>query len=99
MEKKQTKREERGDWKERLCRKLDLPPDVFLGEGLVEIRGRNAVCIRGGGKILLYTPEEIRVALKRGCLRIEGKRLICTSYHAGAVGIDGLISRVSFEEA
>lgn len=98
MEKKQARREERGTWKERLCQRLDVPPDLFPGEGLVEIRGRNAVSIRGCGKILLYTPEEIRVGLKRGCLRIEGKRLICTSYHAGAVGIDGFIDRVSFEE-
>ncbi len=98
MENKRSKPEERAGWKERLCRRLDIPPDIFLGEGLVEIRGRSAVCVKGCEKILTYTPEEIRIGMGRGCLRIEGKRLVCTSYHAGAVGIDGLICRVSFEE-
>ncbi len=98
MEKKRARSEERGGWKERLCQRLDLPPDVFLGEGLVEIRGRYAVCVKGCGKILTYTPEEICVRMGQGCLRIEGKRLICTSYHAGAIGVDGMIDRVSFEE-
>ena len=91
--------QERGGWRERLCQRLDLPPDVLPGEGLVEIRGRYALCVSGCGKILTYTPDVICVAMGRGCLRIEGKRLICTSYHAGAVGVDGLICRVSFEEA
>ncbi len=98
MGKRQKKREEKESWRERLCRSLDVPPDVFSGEGLVEIRGRSALCVSGCGKILVYTPEEIRIALRRGALKIEGKRLCCTSYHVGAIGVDGHICRVSFEE-
>ena len=83
--------------RERVNRALDIPPDVFGGESLIELRGRNSVSIGGGGRILLYTPEEIRIELKRGCVSIVGKRLGCTSYHAGSVGIDGYICEIRFE--
>lgn len=83
---------------QRLCRALDLSADCLPGEGLVEIRGRGSVTLRGGGRILTYTAEEIRIALKRGSLRIEGQELVCTSYHAEAIGVEGLIRRVCFEE-
>ena len=90
--------EERAGWRERICRRLDVPPDLFPGAGLVEIRGREELCVKGCGRILVYTPELIRVALRGGSLVIEGKRLCCTSYRAGEIGIGGQICRVSFEE-
>lgn len=83
--------------RERVNRALDIPPDVFAGESLIELRGRNSVSIGGGGKILLYTPEEIRIELRRGCVCVVGQRLCCTSYHAGSVGIDGYICEIRFE--
>ena len=84
--------------RERLTRRLDLLPDL-LGEGsLVEIRGRGALTVRGGGRILRYTPEEIRISMPRCVLSIRGERLTCTSYYRGAVGIDGTIFGVVFEE-
>ena len=89
---------EKAGLRERLCRGLDIPPDLLPGNALIELRGQNAVTVRGCGRILLYTPEEIRLGLKKGYLSICGKRLVCTSYYAGAVGIDGYIRRVSFEE-
>ncbi len=98
MGRKRENREERGSVKERLCRALDLPPDVFPGESLVEIRGRGFLSVSGCRGILDYTPDEIRLSLRKGSLRVEGKRLICTSYLAGAVGIDGQILSVRFEE-
>ena len=98
-----TKREREGatrgkGLRERLCQALDLAPDCFSGECLVELRGRYAVTVRGGGRILLYTPEEIRIALCRGCLCVVGERLVCSSYYVGAVGIEGLIGGIFFEE-
>ena len=98
-----TKREndrgaERKALRERLCQALDLAPDCFSGECLVEMRGRYAVTVRGGGRIQLYTPEEIRIALGRGSLCVVGERLVCSSYYVGAVGIEGLIGGIFFEE-
>ena len=87
---------DRGDLRERLSRALDIPPDLFPGGSLVEIRGQNALCVRGSGRILYYTEEEIRVALRYAVLSVRGRRLVCTAYCQGALGIDGLIESVSF---
>lgn len=90
-------RNEKRDLKERLCHALDIQPDVFPKESLVEIRGRNEVTVKGGGKMLTYTDVLIRMQVGKGVLRIEGRRLCCTAYHVGATMIDGLIDTVSFE--
>lgn len=83
---------------ERICRALDIEPDVLPHSSLVEIRGRSAVTVSGGGKILDYTDGEIKLALKKGAISIRGKRLVCASFCAGKVRIEGRIESVSFEE-
>ena len=93
------KKERDAGIRERLCQRLDLPPDFFSGEVTLELRGRNALSVRGGGKILLYTPGEIRIALPKDILSILGSRLVCISYHTDAIGVEGQIDRISFEEA
>ena len=84
--------------KERLLSTLDIVPDTLPREGMVEIRGRHYVNIREGGRILLYTPDTIKVELGSGCVSVCGKRLCCTSYYTGYVRVDGYIMSVSFEE-
>lgn len=91
------KREKR-DIKERLCHALDIQPDIFPSESFVEIRGRNAVTVKGGGKMLTYTDSLIRICVGKGAVRIEGVRLCCTAYHIGATVIDGRIDTVAFED-
>ena len=99
MREKEQNREGRESVRERIWRALDLLPDVFPGESLVEIRGRGLMSVSGCRGILDYTPERIRLSLKHGSLLVEGERLVCTSYLAEAVGIDGRILGVRFEEA
>lgn len=85
---------------ERLCRLLDIPTDALPFGYSMEIQGRALLKLRGGGKILLYTPEEIRISLPRasGCtLSIKGSHLSCVSYNRGALGIEGCILSVNFE--
>ena len=88
----------RPDLAERLCGALDIVPDTLPRVGTVEIRGRNYVSIREGGKIILYTPEKITVAYGGGAVSVCGQRLECTAYTYGAVRVDGYISSVCFEE-
>ena len=83
---------------ERVCRALDIEPDALPNSSLVEIRGRSAVSISGGGKILTYTDEEIRVALKKGAIAVNGRHLVCASFSAGRMRIEGRIKSVRFEE-
>lgn len=80
-----------------LAVKLDFPPDVLCGGMRVELRGRNALTVHGCHRILTYTPCMIRLALTGCILRISGERLICQSYLAGAVGVDGRIDTLHFE--
>ena len=83
----------------RICRALDLPAEAAPGSTRVEICGRSSAKICGGGAILLYSPEEIRIALRRdnGYVSVKGFSLCCESYNMGAVGIRGRIVSVSFE--
>ena len=83
---------------ERICRALDIEPDALPNSSLVEIRGRSAVSISGGGKILTYTDEEIRVASKKGAISIIGRHLICSSFCVGKIRIEGRIKSVKFED-
>ena len=85
-------------WRERISRALDVPPDLLPGGSLLEIRGREAMTVRGSGKILVYTPEQVCVELGKGVLSVKGKRLVCTTYYLGALGIEGRIETVSFED-
>ena len=79
-----------------LAVKLDFPPDVLSGGMRVELQGRNSLLVHGCRKILHYTPEALHLLMKGCVLCIEGERLICHTYLAGAVGVDGLINRLCF---
>ena len=95
---KREKRSDRAGFREVVCRALDIVPDTLPGVATVEIRGQNYVSIKEGGRILLYTPERITVALPKGAVTVIGKRLLCSSYFVGSVRVEGLILSVSFEE-
>ena len=85
--------------RERLCHAFDIKPDIFLGETLIELRGRNSLTVRGGGGITEYGDREIRFKLREGELSVKGERLSCASFEKGAAVLDGNIFSVSFEEA
>ena len=83
-------------WRERMNRVLDIPPDLWPRGTLIEMRGQESVTVRGGGRILVYRPEQISMEYDRGVLSIRGRRLVCTSYYVGAIGIEGKIECVCF---
>ena len=76
---------------------LDVPADLFEGGLRLDLRGRHALTVHGCCKILDFTPTEIRLALRDCVLNVRGARLICTSYLAGAVSIEGRIDGICFE--
>ena len=79
-----------------LAVKLDIPADLS-GDGMrLDMRGRNTLLIHGCRKILDFNPCEVRLVLKDSTLTVKGKRLICTSYLVGAVGIEGFICGITF---
>lgn len=82
---------------EYLSVKAELPSDVIAGDVRVELRGRHCLFIQGCRRIQKYSPEHITVNLRSDNMSVKGERLVCTSYHAGAVSIEGLIVSVSFD--
>ncbi len=81
---------------EKLCRTLDIQPDIFPYGTLVELRGRGSVTVRGCGCVTVYTNEEICFSVRGGELCIRGSGLSCASYCRGTAVIDGHIDGVSF---
>ncbi len=81
-----------------LAVRLDIPSDVMEGGMRVELRGRNTLLIQGCQRILHYAPDLLRLQMKGAILRITGARLVCHSYLAGAVGVEGRIDGICFEE-
>ncbi len=76
---------------------LDIPSDVQDGIR-IDLRGRHTLTVHGCRRIVDFSPTEIRLALPNTHLVIGGERLICTSYLAGAVGIEGCICCIRFED-
>lgn len=89
---------EKMNLRERIDKALDIPPDFLPSETNIVLRGRNSLTVSGTKKILLYTPDEIRLELYESTLSVKGQRLICSSYHKDATGIDGQIVSVTFED-
>ncbi len=97
MSKKEQKKEKRGIV-EYLSMKAELPSDILAGEVRVELRGRNTMFLCGCRRISNYSPKLIVFEIKGGRVGIFGEGLICTSYHAGTVSVEGYISSVRFLE-
>ncbi len=76
----------------------ELPADALAGEVRVELRGKNQLFITGCRRILKYSSEHMMLSVKGDILNVSGERLICTSYCAGTVTIDGSIRSVYFGE-
>ena len=83
---------------ERINKTLEIPSDILPNSSLVTIRSRSSVTVEGCTSILLYTPNEIRLSMKKGDVCIMGEELVCTSYHSVEVTVEGKINSVSFEE-
>ncbi len=96
MKHPQTKKSNRplSEW---LSVHLDIPAD--LGDGMrIDLRGRHTLIVHGCRRIENFSPSEISLRLPVARLVICGERLICTSYLAGAVGIEGKINALRFDD-
>ena len=79
-----------------LAVKLDIPADLSERGLRLDMRGRHTLTVHGCQRILDFTPCEVRLAVKDATLTVKGRRLICTDYLAGAVGIEGYICGITF---
>ncbi len=77
---------------------LDIPADLSCDGMRIDLRGRNTLTVYGCQRIVDFTPCCIRLSLAGCDLLVEGERLTCTAYLAGAVGIEGCICRMEFSD-
>ena len=82
---------------EYLSVKTTLPSDLLSGGFRIEVRGRNSAICFGCRRIVKYTPDNIVLAAKDFTVGILGEGLICTSYHEGAICIEGFIRKIEFD--
>lgn len=97
MSKSKEKKKRRG-LVEYLSVKAELPSDALVGETRIELRGRSCLFIQGCRRILKYSPCHMILEVKGDCVSVKGERLVCTSYHAGTVSVEGLICSLCFSE-
>ncbi len=74
-----------------------LPSDAFSGGFRTEIISDHEAVVYGIKSICDYTPENIILRHKCGCVSFCGNNLSCQSFVEGAVCIRGYISSVHFE--
>ena len=67
-----------------------LTGDMFCADSVV-LRGERSVTVYGCRKILRYRADRICLSLGKRRLSIEGEGLICLSFSAGAVAMEGRI--------
>lgn len=102
MQKKNKRGQETSDSKEklpisaRLGSILDIPTDLLRGGCYLELRGQNDLRLQGCRRIAAYDESEIVLRLRRGHVKVLGRGLGCSSYHAGCVVISGWITGIEF---
>lgn len=62
----------------------------------VVLRDDTGAVVYGCRRILCYEEDRICLGVARRCVCVRGKGLICTSFSAGAVTIEGIIGSVRF---
>lgn len=65
---------------------------------LIEINGRRSVTVFGCDRILSYGTEEITLSVGKGAVTVWGEELVCVSYCAGCVSVEGKINGVRFRD-
>ena len=96
MKKSCNKNRDRRGLSEFLTCECDIPGELASGGCYVEIRGRNCVKVRGCRKIISYSPVRVVLKMKRDAICVDGKKLTCITYFAGAISVEGIIDSVSF---
>ena len=66
-------------------------------EPTVVLCGDREAVVYGCRRILLYTAEEIRFLVRRRCVCVLGRGLVCSSFSGGTVTVEGCISSIRYD--
>lgn len=84
------------DWRKRLTKVLEFPPDVILDLPRLIMEGNTRLTIENHGGVVEYSTERIRLRIHDGELMITGEKLIIATILGDEVEIEGNITRVDF---
>ena len=86
--------------RDRIGKILGVPADAvgFSNGFMAELRGRSAISVRGCRRILSYSRERICLDTRDGTVTVLGEALFCVAYFSDAIGIEGRIDAVFFED-
>lgn len=65
--------------------------DTFRTDSVV-LRGEKSATVYGCRKILRYSKENVCLHLGKRRVRVEGEGLVCTTFSAGTVTVEGCIA-------
>lgn len=86
---------DRGKWKEKIVRQMELSPEPVPGLPLVEISGQRRVLIENHRGVSGYGPEQIRIRVKFGEISVRGCGLELARMSREQLVITGRIDFVS----
>lgn len=77
--------------------RLGLPEEALGNVPLTELHGKALACVENHCGIVEYTPELVRVAVRRGAVSIHGSALTIARMTRRRVEVRGMILSVELE--
>lgn len=80
-----------------VSQRLDLPAEALSDVPLTEVHGRTMARVENHCGIVEYTPELVRIAVRRGGVSIRGSALTIARMTRRCVEVRGMIFAVELE--
>ena len=85
----------RKDFVSSVSNKLDIPAEAMSSTPLIQLRGKNSLCVENHGGILEYSDTAVKIAVKGGCVTARGSGIFicrmtkkCLEIHGRIVGLE-----------
>jgi len=75
---------------------LQIPKDVLAGQPLIRMSGNHSMILTGTYQMEEYTKEQIKLAVKKQAVLIQGEQLTIQYFRKEEVKIVGNIQNLSF---
>ncbi|MBQ7335430.1 MAG: YabP/YqfC family sporulation protein [Clostridia bacterium] len=87
--------ERKSTWRQKLSERHYTSEPILCTDTVV-LHGQGGATVYSCRRILLYAPERICLLTQKRQICLNGKNLICTSFTAGTVRVDGRIESIRF---
>ena len=77
--------------------RLNLPVEALANVPLTELHGKQLACVENHCGIVEYTPELVRIAVRRGTVSVHGSGLTIARMTRRRVEVRGMIFSVELD--